>query len=221
MKKAEMVNVKNNTERKINYTREYKRYNTAIKNDFYLEAIAIVYAIIEDRLVSFLHHAGIVSRNNDNLKVTGATYPYIRRLMGKDDIAPIRIKDISVKMELIALLLKMDEIQALEIDDEVEQFVDAYQKKGIARKGYMHDIYCQICRSINREKVQQLFLEFNPWRETRNKLIHALLNKTAKSSDTAKEECARAGYMMSRQFDDYLAKPFSKNNMIRKRYKIQ
>lgn len=92
-----MENVKNNTDRKINYIREYRRHDTAIKNDFYLEAIAIVYAITEDRLVSFLHHAGIVSRNNEKLKITGASYPYIRKLMGKEDSAPIRIKDISVR----------------------------------------------------------------------------------------------------------------------------
>ena len=216
-----MENVKNNTDRKINYIREYKRYNTAIKNEFYLEAIAIVYAIIEDRLVSFLHHAGIVSRNNENLKITNASYPYIRKLMGKEDSAAIRIKDISVKMNLIMNLLNMDELQALKIDDEVEQFVNTYQKKRIARKGYMHDIYCQISRSIDREKVQELFMRFEPWRDTRNKLIHALLNKTAKSSEAAKEKCAKDGYLLSRQFDDCLAKPFYKNNTIRKKYKIQ
>ena len=216
-----MKNVKNNTDRKINYIREYRRYKTALNNDYYLEAIAIVYAIMEDRLVSFLHHAGIVSRDNENLKITRASSPYIRKLMGKEGSAPIRIKDITEKIDIIMKLINMDELLALEIDDEVEQFVKTYQKKGVARKGYMHDIYCQINRSINKEKAQELFSAFIPWRDTRNKLIHALLNKTAKSSDNAKEECAKAGYLLTRQFDDYLAKPFSKNNTIRKRYKIQ
>ena len=137
-----MENVKTNTERQKNYAREYNRYNKAIKHSFYLEAIAIIYAIIEDRLVSALHHMGIVSRQNDNLRINSAVYPYMRELMGKDEKGAIHVKNVSVKIEIINQLLHMDEIQSCEIDEKVEAFVRTKHKRGIAKKGYMHNRFC-------------------------------------------------------------------------------
>ena len=42
-----------------NYTEQFSRLNRALKNEFYLEAIFIEYAILEDRTESVLHHAGL------------------------------------------------------------------------------------------------------------------------------------------------------------------
>ena len=40
-----------------NYKEQFDRLNKALKNEFYLEAIFIEYAILEDRTESVLHHA--------------------------------------------------------------------------------------------------------------------------------------------------------------------
>ena len=42
-----------------NYTEQFSRLNRALKNEFYLEAIFIEYAILEDRTESALRHAGL------------------------------------------------------------------------------------------------------------------------------------------------------------------
>lgn len=42
-----------------NYKEQFDRLNKALKNEFYLEAIFIEYAILEDRTESVLHHAGL------------------------------------------------------------------------------------------------------------------------------------------------------------------
>ena len=42
-----------------NYKEQFERLNKALKNEFYLEAIFIEYAILEDRTESVLHHAGL------------------------------------------------------------------------------------------------------------------------------------------------------------------
>lgn len=42
-----------------NYKEQFGRLNKAIKNEFYLEAIFIEYAILEDRTESVLRHAGL------------------------------------------------------------------------------------------------------------------------------------------------------------------
>lgn len=59
-----MEKVEKGKDKKYSYKVEYSRFKTALKEEFYLEAISIGYAIIEDRLVAFLHHAGIVTRNH-------------------------------------------------------------------------------------------------------------------------------------------------------------
>lgn len=42
-----------------NYKEQFERLNKALKNEFYLEAIFIEYAILEDRTQSVLEHAGL------------------------------------------------------------------------------------------------------------------------------------------------------------------
>ena len=216
-----MQRVSNNNERKQNYRREYKRYEVAIKYGFYLEAIAISYAIIEDRLVSFLHYAGIVSRDQDKLKVNTAVYPHMRKLLGRTENSGIRVKNVSVKVRLIRSLMDMSEEKASEIDSWVKEYRIENRKKGIAKEGYMLDLYHQINKTIDKEKVIAFFKEFDTWSNDRNKLTHALLNNTAESIENTKIDCAEKGYSLSRKFDDYIAKSFKSKNNLRKKYKIQ
>lgn len=216
-----MENVKTGKEKQVAYAHEYKRFTKAIKEEYYLEAIAIGYAIIEDRLVAFLHHAGIVSRNNDDLRINRCVYPYIRRLIGKGDDYSIKIKDISVKIDLICKLLALSAQRAAEIDNEVDAFVKANNKKSITCKGYMMDLYNQVNKSIEWELIVDIFYELDSWRSERNQLIHALLNKTVTSSETAKKECALKGHDITRYLDNCLVKPFKDGNTIRKKYNIQ
>ena len=216
-----MERVKTNTERQHNYSREYKRYDLAIKYGFYLEAVAISYAIIEDRLVSMLHYAGIVSRDNETLKVNKAVYPFLRCLLGRTGNASIQVKNVSVKIMLIEKLLEMNEEKAAAIDLYVKNYRAESGKRGIAREGYMLDLYQQINRTLNKEKVIALLDDFDAWAETRNKLTHALFNNTAESTSEAKESCAKMGYQLSRRFDNCIADPFKSKNTLRKKYKIQ
>lgn len=46
-------------EKYSNYKEQFSRLNRALKNEFYLEAIFIEYAILEDRTESVLRHAGL------------------------------------------------------------------------------------------------------------------------------------------------------------------
>jgi len=216
-----MDNIKTGKERQKAYQTEYQRYKIAMKYEFYLEAVAICYAVIEDRLTSFLHHAGIVTRTNENLCVNKKVYPYIRRLMKKDDNYNVKIKDISVKIELVRILLNLTEERAKEIDELVYEHIKSIKRKGaVAKSGYMMDLYCKV-QNVHRQEVLETLNTLDNWRDDRNKLIHALLNKTASSALEAKKNCAENGYPISRSLDDYLVKPFKKKNALRKKYNIQ
>lgn len=46
-------------EKYINYKTQFDRLKAALENEFYLEAIFIEYAILEDRTESVLRHAGL------------------------------------------------------------------------------------------------------------------------------------------------------------------
>lgn len=215
-----MDTVKNGKEKQNAYRNEFSRLGKALKDEFFLEAIAIGYAVIEDRLVSFLHHAGIVSRTKENLLINRAVYPYLRILLKKDEKYAIRIKDISVKVSLICRLLTMTEDEAKAIDDDVRINLAGKRKK-IAAPGYMLDLYQQINQAIDRELIVDIFYDLEPWRTERNQLIHALLNKTVSSSTIAKKKCAEAGVFLARGLDNCLVKPFKEGNNLRKKYHIQ
>ena len=215
-----MDTVKTGREKQDAYRKEYARLNKALKEEFYLEAIAICYAIIEDRFIAFFHHAGIVSRNNSNLQINRAVYPYLRQLLNKDDKYTIRIKDISVKENLICKLLVMEEATARAIDSHIAT-CSSGKKKHVVASGYMLDLYKQIHKCIDNELIADIFYELEPWRNTRNQLIHALLSKTTISSELAKKQCAEEGCSLARGLDNCLVKPFKEDNTLRKKYKIQ
>ncbi len=53
--------VADNKDKGITYQVYIKRFNKAKESGFYLECIWILYAMIEDRLSSFLYHIGFIS----------------------------------------------------------------------------------------------------------------------------------------------------------------
>lgn len=217
-----MDTVRNNLEKHQQYSKEYSRLNKALNLGFYLEAVAIDYAIIEDRLVAFLHYAGIVSRSNPSLKVNKQVYPYMRKLLQKGPTDNIKVKDISVKMELIRALLSLTEAEATQIDIDVAEYATTTGRtRHFVKEGYMLDLYKLVNERINKKSIITIFDDLNAWKFDRNNLIHALLNKTASSSEETKRTCAYHGYDIAREIDDMLVKPFKENNNIRRKYRIQ
>ena len=51
--------VQNNKEKQETYRYHLGRYNCAMRNGFFFEALIIVYALLEDRLIAFLYYCGI------------------------------------------------------------------------------------------------------------------------------------------------------------------
>ena len=50
--------VSNNTDKQRTYKENCAKYKKAIQGEFYFEAMLISYAMLEDRLRSFLYHIG-------------------------------------------------------------------------------------------------------------------------------------------------------------------
>ena len=48
-----------------------------------------------------------------------------------------------------------------------------------------------------------------------------MLNKPVDTAEEKKKSCAERSYSLTRELDNYLVKPFKKNNRLRKKYNIQ
>lgn len=220
-----MERIKTGKEKQHAYKVEYSRYKKALSNEFYLEGLVIGYAVIEDRLISFLHYCGIVTRNKDNLQINKPIYPYIRVLLNKTECHSIRVKDIRVKMDIIEAILKLDKESANRIENETKLIIDnsniGKKRKRRFLKGYMNDLY-ETKTILDCKHIIDLFsIDLESWRNNRNQLIHALLNNKVESVSEVKKETAEQGYHLSREIDNYLVKPIKKKATIRKKYNIQ
>ena len=54
-----------NTEKQRTYAEQLKRFQLAVKYDFYADATMIVYAMLEDRLRAWLYYIGALKNRND------------------------------------------------------------------------------------------------------------------------------------------------------------
>lgn len=61
MAERKIAPVKDNLDKQRTYAKQKGRYKSAMSNEFYLEAIMIDYALLEDRFRSMLYHMGFLS----------------------------------------------------------------------------------------------------------------------------------------------------------------
>ena len=64
------------------YSEQMTRYNKAIRGEFYLEALLIDYAMLEDRLYAILYHMAFIA-NRKTLKIWKKTKPYLSSIVEK------------------------------------------------------------------------------------------------------------------------------------------
>ena len=81
--------VKNNTDKQNTYRTNISRYNKAMKEGFFLEALLIDYALMEDRLRSFLYHIGLLENRDsysiDSDRAKKSLKPVIEEYKGEKD----------------------------------------------------------------------------------------------------------------------------------------
>ena len=193
------------------YTALTKKYKEAMKYGFYYEAIFISYAMMEDRLMSFLDKAGVVTLKN--VKLTKRAAPFVKYLLNKKSVT---IRNISTKMEITQKLLEMTYEQAEELEKRY-----AEEMKTDKMKGYLLDLYMDIDEKIDHEGVTEHFAKMRIWLDKRNALIHGLANKKTDNyfSDEV-QTVAENSEKLWRFIDDNLVKKMKKST-LRKKYKIQ
>ena len=58
--------VESGKDKAVTYSYQMERYKISIDQKFYLEAIVITYAMIEDRLLAYLHYVGVIDRRKQD-----------------------------------------------------------------------------------------------------------------------------------------------------------
>ena len=202
--------VHDNLEKYRTYKEYIKRYNTAIKEGFYFEAILIDYAMMEDRLRSMLYHMGaLVDRSNTGItgKFKLTAKEAIDRYTGKDESKTIGITSISGKMKVIRCIL------AMAGEDTSDDYFAAVR---------------ELLPAEDIESIFGLFRRITEWCLYRNEIIHCLMNKSVDSVDLQAAEKAENGFALAREIDLWERKIKSKDTLrkslklpIEKRKKIE
>lgn len=185
------------------YQEQLGQYKMAVKYGFYLEALMIDYALLEDRFRSFLYHIGAlkkrISYKVDNEKVKpylkGMVTAYVRREKKEKD--HLGITSISGKMKIVRCSIQWEESQTEPLED---RYLKALKKQyeGLDMGGML------------------LMLEnLESWCDYRNEVVHALMNKNMDSLQEKLEEKVLEGHGYVR-FLDSQVKLLKKGNKVRR-----
>lgn len=194
--------VNNNMQKSYTYRQQMGRYRKALANDFYFEALMIVYSVIEDRLRSFLYYIGAVRRPDDlNLNVKN-TKSHLRAIyFGSESSAVnkrMEIRNISVKNDLIKKLILWSE-----------------SFKGTPDNKYLASLKSEFEGCLDMGGLLQVLDDIDNWCKYRNELIHGLLNKNLASVDASILNIIEEGMEYAR-FIDSQVKALKKHDRIRK-----
>lgn len=157
------INPVNNNEEKRNTYRVLKgKLSRALKEGFYLEAMLIDYALMEDRLRSYLYYMGLLtdrtkSQANKNIK-TDIVSVLEKHIREKED-TNLQINSISGKMKIVRCVAEWSANDSHKYET-----------------GYLVALNKSF-ENIDIDYLLDLFGKIDEWRKYRNEVIHSLMNK--------------------------------------------
>lgn len=178
--------VANNEEKRETWAHLMGRYHNALKQGFYLEAMMISYAALEDRLISCLYHMGVFA-NRTKLKLgTKKTKQLIKCIFQENDFARERYNFHNISVKLSAIIAIAKETQ------QVKDSKDLYYRTLMA-----------VCKKkINVAEILGLEKEILHYFDVRNEIVHASLNKNYLCLQQELRQCAEDGMRFARYFDN-------------------
>ena len=178
--------VANNEEKREIWAHLMARYQIALKQGFYLEAMMISYAALEDRLISCLYHMGVFCNRNSFKLGTKKTKQIINRIFQENDFVCKRyyFNNISAKLSAVLAIVK-----------EVQKGNDSYEP-------YYRTLMAVCKKKINVAEILGLEMEILHYCDVRNEIVHASLNKNYLCLQQKLRQCAEDGMRFARYFDN-------------------
>ena len=175
----------NNKDKELTYKELNKKCKLALENKEYETVLLYSYAMIEDRLLSMLHHLYVINRYNDSILPNDYIDRIIRPLLGykseSDKNKLYKIKNISTKINLIKL----------------------FNKKNKDISPYINDCYRMIDSNIGIGKLSNYFKRLNKWTSIRNEIIHGSFNKNINDLNNHLKESSIEGYNLAKEISKY------------------
>ena len=198
--------VANNLEKYYTYREYISRYKRAIKEAFYYEALLIDYAMLEDRLRSFLYHMGALRTRNSFSVDFKKSKLFLKQILeeytDKDEAKNLGISSITGKIRILRCVA----LWAFNSNDVKKD--DSYE---YVLKSRMEE--------IDIDRLLQTLSSIQEWCKYRNEIIHCLLNKNIASVNLNLAEQAEKGFVLARELDAQL-RLFKKGNFIRKKMRL-
>lgn len=176
MKRRNIKPVESNKQKRNTYAFIMEQYKKAVENGFYGEAELIVYAYLEDRLRSFLYYSDALNtRNSNNINENMIS------IYGSEK----SIKDISAKIEVIKKAINITRLKRDFSDNEyAAHLIKVYQV------------------SLDTKELRVLLNKIDKWRDYRNEVVHALLNKDIDDLHLTFKSHVEEGFLLARRIDN-------------------
>ena len=193
MAKIDVKVVSDNMDKYATYTNCMDKYNSALENDAYLEAMMLVYAMLEDRLKSFLVYIKAIDNIESRYLDIDDTKEllmdiYLKYYKGKKKNV-LDLNNISCKKNLVLSIFEWyQEHKYIKDNDE---YLDKLKS--------LMDLY-------SYDESIEMFKDFDTWCNFRNNVMHGLLNKNSDSVNCHLKEQAEYGLKIFRYFDKLVSK---------------
>ncbi len=203
MRTRQIDAVIDNMDKKYTYANHKGRYQRAMRNGFYFEALMIDYALMEDRLRSFIYHAGIIqSRTLNKIDCSKKNKRYLKaiyRLWITNENANLpQIGSIMGKVNLIRAITEWTSTTT-EIPDD---------------NRYLLALKSQ-CESVDIDALLNDLKRVEDWCNYRNEVVHALMNKNINSLNKELYEKVTEGMEIANSLDTYV-RDMKKGNKVRR-----
>ena len=175
--------VADNYDKQRTYQKNMKLLRRAIENEFFLEAIVIEYAMMEDRLLSFLRHAGLLQKGS--LKISDPDLLAFLTQLGLkvNNSGEIALKNLSTKSAVIRKTLQWSTTAENVSDTFLRALKDRYEG------------------SVDIQEMLDVLSDMRAWCRYRDEVIHALLNKNTEAISEEISEYCRRGQRIARRAD--------------------
>ena len=194
--------VTENSEKQRTYQENIRRFNAAMQQEFYFEAVLIDYAILEDRLSSLLYHIGALDARTDR-KICKKVKNHLRRLVGryeKNDFK-MTVTTISGKEQIVRAVSRWAQETAGETEND--KYLSVLKEQFLAA-----------------EDFSEVLDDIDNWREYRNEIIHGLMNKKMDSLRADLPRRCLEGMQLARALDSRV-RAVKKGNRIRRNLKLK
>lgn len=181
--KPKITKASGNFEKHYTYLELNKRKMKSFEKKDYLSVIHYCYAMIEDRLLSFLHYLYIIDRNIYPFKFEKSVEKSFTKLMypnKEEETSSPNFKNLNTKIKIIKNLYnyKKDDPTILRV------------------KRHMDSV-------LNMKDLKNDITKLSEWSKYRNEFTHSMYNKDIKSIDEHLVANAKEGLYLADRFDMY------------------